>query len=72
MTEADSHLVRLAQLEARVHTLFDAIAHGDEAHRAWLQEAILDHFAGRPVKRERKPIQGSDIPGPLYMNVRDF
>ncbi len=30
-------------------TLFDAIAHGDETHRAWLKEAIACHFAGRPV-----------------------
>lgn len=29
--------------------LFDAIAHGDEKHQAWLKQAIEDHFAGRPV-----------------------
>jgi hypothetical protein len=32
-------------------TLFNAIAHGDEKHRAWLKQAIDDHFAGRPVLR---------------------
>jgi hypothetical protein len=31
---------------AKVGTLFDAIAHGDEAHRAWLKEAINKHFEG--------------------------
>lgn len=35
---------------ARIATLFDAIAHGDEKHRAWLKQAIKDHFAGRPVQ----------------------
>lgn len=32
-----------------VDTLYDAIKHGDENHRAWLKQAIEDHFAGRPV-----------------------
>lgn len=32
-----------------VARLFDAIAHGDETHRAWLRKAIEDYFAGRPV-----------------------
>lgn len=31
--------------EALVTSLFDAIAHGDEKHRAWLKQAIADHFA---------------------------
>ncbi|BDD79809.1 hypothetical protein [Burkholderia phage FLC9] len=35
--------------EDRVSTLFDAIKHGDEAHRAWLKEAIDAHFAGQAV-----------------------
>lgn len=30
-------------------TLFEAIAHGDAAHRAWLRSAIAAHFAGQPV-----------------------
>lgn len=37
--------------EKRIETLFDAIKHGDEAHRAWLKQAIEDHFAGREVKK---------------------
>ena len=28
------------------YTLFDAIAHGDDEHRAWLKKAIDDHFTG--------------------------
>jgi hypothetical protein len=36
---------------ARAGTLFGAIAHGDETHRAWLKKAIEDHFAGRPVEK---------------------
>ena len=34
---------------ARISTLFDAVAHGDDEHRAWLKQAIDDHMAGRPV-----------------------
>lgn len=34
-----------------VSSLFDAIAHGDDDHRAWLKQAIDDHMAGRPVQR---------------------
>jgi hypothetical protein len=33
--------------------LFDAIAHGDDEHRAWLKEAITAHFAGEPVPPPR-------------------
>lgn len=32
-----------------VDTLFDAIAHGDDAHRAWLKDAIAKHFALTPA-----------------------
>jgi hypothetical protein len=39
----------LAALQEQVRTLFDAIKHGDEAHQAWLKQALFDHFAGRPV-----------------------
>lgn len=40
--------------QPRQETLFDAIAHGDEVHRAWLKEAIDNHFAGRPVPQPRE------------------
>jgi hypothetical protein len=40
-------------LERRIDSLFDAIAHGDEAHRAWLREAIEAHFSGKPVPPPR-------------------
>ncbi len=42
----------LAKVRQRVKTLFAAIEHGDAAHRAWLKQAIEDHFAGRPVQRQ--------------------
>jgi hypothetical protein len=29
----------------KVDSLYDAIAHGDDKHRAWLKEAIEKHFA---------------------------
>jgi hypothetical protein len=48
---ADAILAAVAEAETRAATLFDAVAHGDEAHRAWLKKAIEDHFAGRAVER---------------------
>ncbi len=30
--------------EAKIGTLFDAIAHGDDTHRAWLKAKIEEHF----------------------------
>lgn len=33
----------------KVETLFDAIKHGDDAHQAWLKEAIENYFSGKPV-----------------------
>ena len=57
----DSLHAKIAELEGgrdalladrdRRASLFDAIAHGDDEHRAWLKQAIDDHFAGRPVER---------------------
>ncbi len=37
----------------RVGTLFSAIEHGDDDHRAWLKEAIFAHLAGLPVPPPR-------------------
>jgi hypothetical protein len=31
-------------LEKKIKSLYNAIAHGDEQHRAWLKEAIDKHF----------------------------
>ncbi len=39
--------------DLRATSLFDAITHGDDEHRAWLKEAIEQHFSGRPVSRPR-------------------
>lgn len=43
----------MSDVRERVGTLFDAIAHGDDVHRAWLREAIDNHFAGLPVPAPR-------------------
>jgi hypothetical protein len=37
----------LAEKNHQVSGLFDAIAHGDDAHRAWLKEAIREHFCSQ-------------------------
>jgi hypothetical protein len=37
----------------RNEALFEAIAHGDDEHRAWLKEAISKHFDGLPVPPPR-------------------
>jgi hypothetical protein len=39
----------LGRVKARLETLFEAIKHGDDAHQAWLREAIAAHCAGLPV-----------------------
>jgi hypothetical protein len=44
-----------AVLQARIHSLFDAIAHGDNKHRAWLRNAIEMHFDGFAVPPEGLP-----------------
>lgn len=38
----------------RVGSLYEALAHGSDEHRAWLKKAIEDHFAGRPVETPRE------------------
>lgn len=43
----------LRELRARAISLFKAIKHGDQEHRDWLEKAITDYFAGRPVERPR-------------------
>lgn len=35
---------------SRCESLPQALANGDDAHRAWLEKAIADHLAGRPVQ----------------------
>lgn len=51
LDRSQKRLEDLTTLQIRVGTLFAAIAHGDDKHRAWLKQAIEDHFAGRPVQR---------------------
>lgn len=36
-----------------IQGLYDALAHGDEEHRAWLREAITAHFSGKPIPPPR-------------------
>lgn len=38
-----------------VPTLFEAIKHGDEAHRQWLYDALDAYFAGKSVPRPSAP-----------------
>jgi len=33
--------------------LFDKIAHGEQGHRDWLEEAIQNHFQGKPMPEYR-------------------
>lgn len=37
---------RHGELLERAKTLYPALAHGDEAHQAWLKEKLDAHFAG--------------------------
>lgn len=53
-------------------TLFDAIAHGDAQHRAWLKEAIADHFDGRPVKPAVASVQGSGVDREAVARIVDY
>ncbi len=49
MTREEFLLAEIAHLQARQQELFDAIAHGDDEHRAWLKAAIDAHFADQPI-----------------------
>lgn len=54
VTDFDAeHALRIAaeRKVSRIDTLFDAVAHGDEAHRAWLEEAIKAHMAELPMPK---------------------
>lgn len=43
LSESNEHLRGILR---KIDTLFGAIAHGDEKHRAWLKEKIDKHFGG--------------------------
>lgn len=43
----------IERLHSAHETLFEAIKHGAEVHRAWLREAIDNHFSGKPVPPPR-------------------
>lgn len=42
-------------LKDKVGALFQVIEHGDEKHRAWLQEVIADHFKEPPHETPPEP-----------------
>lgn len=46
-------LSHITAIEADKASLFDAIQHGDDEHKAWLKQAIADHFAGKAVEPPR-------------------
>lgn len=58
---------RDALLKAR-DGLFDAIAHGDGEHRAWLKAAIDAHFEGEPVP----PVAGNGTKEALLKRVGEL
>lgn len=49
---------RCAEMEKAQSTLFDAIAHGDDGHRAWLRDAIERHFALPPERANEGKVGG--------------
>lgn len=50
------------KLVVQKNSLFEAIAHGDDAHREWLKEAIERHFDGLEVLREAPPTKSAVSP----------
>ena len=61
-----------AALLEKVPTLFDALAHGDEAHRAWLKTAITNHFAGVPVPPVSHGVDKATLVKALEEEVADL
>lgn len=53
-SDAEFWRIHAGTLAERIETLFDAIAHGDEEHRAWLKEAIDCHILAKPIP----PVRG--------------
>ena len=45
-------LATLEEQQSKIDTLFEAIAHGDSEHRAWLKDAIDKHFERGIYARE--------------------
>lgn len=50
------------KLIVQKNSLFEAIAHGDDAHREWLKESIERHFDGLEVLREAPPMGSAVSP----------
>jgi hypothetical protein len=54
MNQRTEYAKEVDELRRRIATLFDAIKHGDDKHKGWLQEAIRAHFdlENRPTPPE--------------------
>lgn len=37
------------ELQSKIDSLYDVLAHGDDDHKAWLKQAIDAHFSGKPM-----------------------
>lgn len=46
---------RIMDKKEQIQKLFNALEHGDDAHRAWLFEAITAHFEGKDIP----PVRGN-------------
>lgn len=53
LIEQQATALQAAERERDVWNTLDAIAHGDDEHRAWLRQAIDDHRNGRSVEYPR-------------------
>lgn len=48
-------------LQNKINSLFDVLAHGDEAHRNWLKSAIESHFSGNTMPKYEASINEKRI-----------
>jgi len=47
--KAQTRCEETAKMLDRINTLFGAVAHGEQGHRDWLEQAIENHFLGLPM-----------------------
>lgn len=58
---ATINVVGMTAAQASANSLYEAIKHGDQEHRAWLKEALDNWFAGKPVPPPRSAPAQADI-----------